>query len=445
MARRQEEDVINSLRIKLEESLGEGFEVETHKEVSAVFGNIKETFDLVVFYHDDAICGIECKSSFLIQSYIYRFQDLYISRLKKVGLKYGILYYDNDQELYFWANGYFELKKISLENTVVAIKGNQKCGKRPTSSELLTDFLGFIPQKLDNKINGIRELFSSDILNYDEQGSSIWLNNEYEDKFILLLLNDNEDDKEYRRVCRYTTLNSLFLTMKDHNHVMCSITCMNDKGETSYADKYVGYGAFANSSKTVKENNDCFILSFCNEEMSDNLTMWRLYGNDGKGVCLEYDVDSLRIDNEEFFFAPVSYGDKQNEHPVLDLIRDIRHWEKNGWHFEFKRWYIWKHFFKSHLFKEENEVRLLFIWTDKRKENVEWIIDSTNSIVSRIYKFPIDNKSFPLTLANAIIGPKCPDQASNVDQFNYMNRQQKIIKETFLQPAVKPSKIDNYR
>ena len=78
-------------------------------------------------------------------------------------------------------------------------------------------------------------------------------------------------------------------------------------------------------------------------------------------------------------------------------------------------------------------------------ENVEWIIDSTNSIVSRIYKFPIDNKSFPLTLANAIIGPKCPDQASNVDQFNYMNRQQKIIKETFLQPAVKPSKIDNYR
>jgi len=94
--------------------------------------------------------------------------------------------------------------------------------------------------------------------------------------------------------------------MKNGSHVMCSITCMNDKGETSYADKYVGYGAYANSTTSIKENNDCFILSCCNKDMVDNLTMWRLYGNDGKGVCLEYDVDITKIDGKEFFFIHIS-------------------------------------------------------------------------------------------------------------------------------------------
>ena len=57
---------------------------------------------------------------------------------------------------------------------------------------------------------------------------------------------EEKADVDYGHVCRYTTLKSLFLAMNSGNNVMCSITCMNDKGETSYADKYVGYGAFAN-------------------------------------------------------------------------------------------------------------------------------------------------------------------------------------------------------
>lgn len=445
MARSQEEVIINAFRIKLKEALGEGFEVEIHKEVSAAFGYVKEVFDLVVFYHDDVICGIDCKNKLFISSYVYRFQESWIFRLNKVGLRYGIIYYGDDHNLYFWAKGDYTLKEFSLEDAVIAIKGNQKCGNRLTSSDIMEDFLKFIPPTLDSKRNSIYELFSDDDFEYDENSSSMCLKTQAEDKLFQLLLNNNEKDNDYRHVCRYTTLNSLFLTMKEHNHVMCSITCMNDKGETSYADKYVSYGAFANPLNIVKENNDCFILSFCNEEMVDNLTMWRLYGNDGNGVCLEYDVDSLKIDNKEFFFAPVSYGNKQKKHPVLDFIRDLRHWEKNGWHFEFKRWYIWKHFFKSHLFKEENEVRLLFIWTDKSKESVEWIIDSANNIASRICKFPVDNKSFPLTLTNAIIGPKCPNQECNVAQFNYMNSQQKTMKDSPLKSAVEASKIEDYR
>lgn len=445
MARLKKEDEINILRQKLQEALGDGYVVEANKEVSAVMGYIKEVFDLVIFFHDDAICGIEYKDKLFISSYVYRFQDLYVSKLNKVGLKYGIIYSGEDLNLYFWTKGDSVLNKFSLEDAVIAIKGNQKCGKKVTASDLLSDFMEFIPEKLNNKEKRIRELFTDNNLEYDEKSASIQLKSEFEDDFFRLLIKVDKKEDEFKHVCRYTTLNSLFLIMKEGNHVLCSITCMNDKGETSYADEYISYGAIADSAKSIQENNNCFILSCCNKRMIDNLTMWRLYGNDGKGVCLEYEVDQSKIDNNEFFFAPVSYGN-ENGHPELEFIKGLRHWGKNGWHFELKRWHIWKHFFKSHLFKEENEIRLLFVLNDNKKsDEVEWIMDSTNNIVSRICKFSIDGGKLPLTLTKVIIGPKCPNQTSNVDQFKYMNGQLKRIQDNIFKPAIKPSKITDYR
>ena len=440
---------INNLRKKLLDAFGEGYEVEIHKEVSALMGFAKETFDLVIFYHDDVICGIDYKYKVDGLLFYDRFQDSLISRFKKVGLKYGFAYTDGHGIL-FWSKGSYRLERFTFDNVVTAIKGDQTCGNRILPSAIKTIFIGFIPKELSDEqnleqINAIQALFTEDNLVYEEKSASIWLKTEVEDEFFRILLWSERNTDAYRRICRYTSLNSLFLTMKSGNNVMCSITCMNDKGETSYADKYVGYGAFANSASSIKENNDCFILSCCEENMQDNLTMWRLYGNDGKGVCVEYEVDLSKIDNKEFFFAPVSYGVSINNHPTLDFIRNVRHWRENGWHFELKRWYIWKHFFKSHLFKEEHEVRLLYIWTEERPYNVEWIMDTSNNIASRLCKFSITDERYPLTLTGAIIGPKCQEQGSNVDQFNYMNRQTKTMPDSWLKPAVRASKIEDYR
>lgn len=443
------EDDISVLRIKLKEALGEGYEVEAHKEVSALMGAVREIFDLVIFYHDDAICGIEYKYK-VAGSLIYdRFQESTIARFKKVGLKYGVAYIGN-HGIYFWSKGSYSFETFSFDNMVTAIRGNQSCGERIPSEKIKVKFKNFFPDELSNelgtkKAENLWELFSEGNLEYDEKSASIWLKSAAEDEFFKILLLQKKADVDYGHVCRYTTLKSLFLAMNSGNNVMCSITCMNDKGETSYADKYVGYGAFANSANSVRENNDCFILSCCKEGMEDNLTMWRLYGNDGKGVCLEYEVDLSKVDNKEFFFAPVSYGKQMNEHPALDFIKKIRHWKDNGWCFELKRWYIWKHFFKSHLFKEENEVRLLYIWTEKSPDKVEWIMDASNNIASRICLFPIACGRLPLKLTKAIVGPKCPEQASNVDQFNYMNSQTKTIPDSLFRPAISASRIEDYR
>ena len=441
------ENDLCTLKTKLIEALGVGYEVEIHKEVSAAYGLIKELFDLVVFNHSDAICGIDYKYNYKLRNpSMTRFHDIPVGRYKRVGLKYGIQYFGEKNDCYFWTQGSNDYKEFTFDNIVKAIRGNQNCGARFTPDEVKTKLFEKLPQKLSKEqVSGIRALINENNLVYDESTASMCLKTEAEDELFKILLIPNNDELNLKSVCRYTSLNSLFLTIKNGVQVMCSITCMNDKGETSYADKYVGFGAFANTSKSIKENNDCFILSCCNIEMKDNLTMWRLYGDDGKGVCLEYDVDLTKVDDKMFFFAPVSYGEAMGKHPALDFIREIRQWNENGWNFILNRWYIWKHFFKSHLFKEENEVRLLYLWTPEGFGKGEWIMDSTNNIVSRTCVFPLREGRLPLTLNKAIIGPKCPEQISNVEQFNYMNEQLRTMPFSYFMPAVRPSKIEDYR
>lgn len=441
------ENDLYTLKTKLIKALGDGYEVEIHKEVSTAYGLIKELFDLVVFNHSDAICGIDYKYNYKPQNpSMTRFHDIPVGRYKRVGLKYGIQYFGEKNDCYFWTQGSNDYIEFTFDDIVKAVRGNQNCGARFTPDEVKTKLFEKLPQKLSKEqVSGIRALINENNLVYDESTASMCLKTEAEDELFKILLIPNNDELNIKSVCRYTSLNSLFLTIKNGVQVMCSITCMNDKGETSYADKYVGFGAFANTSKSIEENNDCFILSCCNIEMKDNLTMWRLYGDDGKGVCLEYDVDLTKVDEKAFFFAPVSYGEAMRKHPALDFIREIRHWNENGWSFSLNRWYIWKHFFKSHLFKEENEVRLLYLWTPDETDNTEWILDSTNSIVSRRCKFPIPNDRLPLTLKNAIIGPKCPEQNSNVDQFNYMNGLKKVMPFSIVKNAIQSSSIEDYR
>ena len=81
------EEDINTLKLRLEKAFGEEYEVEVHKEVSDLMGSSKETYDLVIFYHGDAICGVEYKYKAGGSFFYDRLQDLYINRLKKVGLK----------------------------------------------------------------------------------------------------------------------------------------------------------------------------------------------------------------------------------------------------------------------------------------------------------------------------------------------------------------------
>ena len=437
------EDVEKLLK-KFADALGEDYKVEMNTEVSlSFFLSKKYVFDLVIFRDDIPFVGIEYKN-IAWSIHIRHNPEWFYSKFEEVNLKYGICYFGQEDKYYFWSRDKYGFQVFDFASVINAIKQDAPIGERPIVEELAVEILGWLPDSIDSVDlhQNIDKLFLEDNLNFNDSIGEISFIKNIEDAFFKALL----PQMKVSTVCRYTTLNSLFLLLKEKHHCLCSLTCMNDIGETSYADNWIGCGAYAETYKTIEENNNSYILSCCASDKIDDLTMWRLYGQNAMGACLVYDVKEELIDNDSFFFAPVSYGQSEKEHDELEFICNIRNWVKNGWRFKFNRWHIWKHFFKSYLFKDEQEIRLLYIHSKESNIERKWIMDSSNSIASSLCLFDMDKNRFPLSLSSAIIGPKCPQQASNIAQFNYMNAQQKVFPfSSRWNEAINASKINDYR
>lgn len=126
------------------------------------------------------------------------------------------------------------------------------------------------------------------------------------------------------------------------------------------------------------------------------------------------------------------------------------------WHFRFNRWDIWKHFFKSYLYKDEQEIRLLYIEPDKEPTTDEdtngiktmWIQDSKNTIACRMKTFGIQHNKkavFPLSLVSALLGSKCSSKETNESQYSYLFATSKVMPDAVAYNKVEPSKIKTYR
>jgi hypothetical protein len=164
------------------------------------------------------------------------------------------------------------------------------------------------------------------------------------------------------------------------------------------------------------------------QDKSDDLTMWRLYGDDAKGVCLNYEIKEKQRGRKlkgDFYISCISYGESDKVHRELDFICKVGLMNINHWQFQFNRWHIWKHFFKSFRFKDEKEVRLLYLSDGKKKEEKRWIENSESGIVSKMLLFPmIPTNSFPLNLTNVIVGPKAPEPRKIAEQFSFIVSQE---------------------
>ena len=247
-----------------------------------------------------------------------------------------------------------------------------------------------------------------------------------EDDFFRSLLVPINDDN----ICRYTSSNSLFTLLNSCNQNMLSLNCMNDISEIDYADKYVSTEAIVLDSN-VKESNDIFILSCCDDSMSDDLMMWRLYAQNAEGVSLKYRVYPKFIDYDYFYLAKVSYGESIDSHSELDLIQELLEWNKDGVHFKFKKWMIWKHFFKSYHFNYENEVRLIYYEHNESKATkTVWIKDDNSGIYSPMKLFDIKKSAgskFPLGLIGIKLGPRNKEAIINRIQIKAMYNEAKVF------------------
>lgn len=296
--------------------------------------------------------------------------------------------------------------------------------------------------------NNVRKILDEGCESLIIDGGLVYLKKEYEDRLFIELLGGK--DNEMNSVCRYTSLNSLFHLLNSQKHAMCSPVSMNDPHECDYADSLMPwYVKRARGEQEIEIDNSYFLLSCSNILLSDELTMWRLYGDNAKGVCIEYEIDFDKIDNEHYFLAPVSYGKKNGGHPELEFIAHMQVEPiEAGWHFSFNRWFIWKFFFKSADYADEREIRLIYIpdWDEEQGENVKWYIDASNCIFNRMALLPIginEKTTFPLLISKIILGPNSPESSKNMEQISFMV--DTLYPKTTARFCATRSRINSYR
>jgi len=264
--------------------------------------------------------------------------------------------------------------------------------------------------------------FAQDI-KHSHQAHYCYFDEDTTNRFFCKLLEPKEN---ISTVYRYTSLKALFEMLKSKKYRLNGIVGMNDPTEIDYFEDYVGEDFFNFSHK---EKNDIFISS-CSA-LGDDLTMWRLYGDNAKGVCIEFDV---QWNDEGFLKQMISYANKNKKDKKLEIVKALI--EMN---FELKGLEKWKHFFKPYEYSVEQEYRILFEKTfEERDENRSWVITNDNNILNPVYDISLQGK--PMNMTKIILGPKCPEKDTNERQIRTLMNELEISGID-----VCPSKIKNYR
>ena len=86
--------------------------------------------------------------------------------------------------------------------------------------------------------------------------------------------------------------------------------------------------------------------------------------------------------------------------------------------FEFKSLDIWKHFFKSHEYEVEQEVRVLYIKDNNCRKNINWVLTYSHNILNPTIDFKYDE--LPFNINKVLIGSKAPEIGVNIRQFTYL-------------------------
>lgn len=275
----------------------------------------------------------------------------------------------------------------------------------------------------------------------------------FENTFFRLL---TEEVKTDEFIYRYTTLDTVFSTIKYTSIRLNGIVGMNDTSEVGYVESYLDNGFVPMDNITdVEQINNRFI--FCSSVLRDDLMQWRLYGDDCKGACLKFRVKKSSL-LSGLQLRKISYGiekDGKNYHPelvlVAEIIKAVKELHKQS--VQFRALGIWKHFFKSFEYSPEKEVRLLLIRTntesikgerlvDEQPHSIkkDWCLTTSHQIINPFVTIALDDDAIPFELKEIMLGPKCPEIIANKKQFTQLLRERNLDNVT-----TEISRIKNYR
>ena len=344
--------------------------------------------------------------------------------------------------------------ECSTDNLLQKLYDYRSTQYTPLSIEKVAEFFektysSLIRERMQAFMSNIREETNlTDVI--EDYGTYFMLSPKYERLFFCSLLGSTSGMP--KKVCRYTSLSSLFRMLSEARQSMCSTICMNDKTENDYSIKYIS-NAFPSSnviqrigarSPKADAQSVSFILSGSRMGKKDDLNMWRLYGDDSKGVCLWYEIEDMP---DNFFLSRVSYA-KNETHAELTYLTSKMDKAVCGRSFEVRNLNSWLHFFKPAEYAIEEEIRLLYEMPDVNMlESLhgKWILNSENGIIAPVVSFSVDKKNcqFPLVLSRIVLGPNLLERNINKEQLRLMIKNKQIrITDDF---EIAFSTIESYR
>lgn len=272
------------------------------------------------------------------------------------------------------------------------------------------------------------EIQITDIL-YDPASKCFVLKEEVEQN----MLKDIKPERaaEPDEIAKYTTLDTLVAVLQSGKIRMNSIVSMNDKTEIGFLEEYI---------RNYKEDFDKylfadkeFITSFTTR--IDDLDMWRLYGDNARGVCMVF--ERINKDSDELF--NISYIAEKSD--VLEKIAKLQDALKdNSIRFRMNLLKKYQHFLKLSDYSSESECRLMV----NSEKTDGWFINRDNGILTpyiekKLVREVEEDNIYPFRLSGIILGPASRELTANMMQVLYMAAQCQYSL------FVKQSKITSYR
>ena len=251
-------------------------------------------------------------------------------------------------------------------------------------------------------------------------------------------------------VVRYIPLRTLYYILQNGTLRMCGLAAMNDLHELDFTSKYglsLRQGCILNNIKDKQAlvMNDIAITSCMEEANSDDLHMWRLYGDNGKGVMLRFQIRETEHCSG-ILLRNLKYYDENNCHPDTEYLSKVSAEieQKFQLYFNFDTAAYWRYFYKSYRYLSEKEVRLVVDKSGMEGIHKDWIMSEPHNIFVPVLDIPLTHASLPLRLKEIMLGPKCPEKKTNIRQIHAMILE-KNISENPGSIRLSTSNIDNYR
>lgn len=408
-------------------------------------GSIINWFDIVIYRGNSPFAVIEIKSITKSKSIITMAiaMEQVRSAMSITNSRYGII--TNGIDYYLCDRNYKKRDFVitTYEKIINALIKPRNVKIPSKNMSLVWNMIKEAAESLlsDNKefLDFIRNKSFKESIKFDPKANVYYFSDSeadrgsFENNFFNKLIGEFKETQ----ICRYTTLKSAFEMFNNLSFRMSGLIGMNDKSEVNYVETYlnsrnnhslIAKPLIKEDLNTISEINNRYITSCTSITMLDNLTLWRLYSDDAKGICFVFDVLKAKLNNH-IILKKVKYADENGTHKELDLIKKFREEIElqTGFAFEFRNLGYWKHFFKAFDYKVENEVRLLVVDNPSLpKLRNDWVMTYTHSILNPVLDLALNSKSFPIQLRKVIIGPKCPEQETNFVQLREMIKKKNL-------------------